>query len=96
MDLTKTDGSTPIWDVRTFADVSTSFVKVEVDTVYAAGKIGFKEVEFYHNDCIRGWFVCLFFCLQINLIGFSFLKCELLARIQTCLVVQNFGTLYIP
>ena len=57
VDLTKTDGSTPIWDARTFADVSTSFVKVVVDTVYAAGQIGFKEVEFYHDNCLRGLFL---------------------------------------
>ena len=58
MELTKNEGSAAAWDVRHFADVSTSSVKVEVSAIYtSAGSNGFKEIQFYHDNCNRGLFL---------------------------------------
>ena len=43
-----------VWDVRHFAEVDTNFVKVVVETVYSSSNNGFKEIEFYHDNCNRG------------------------------------------
>ena len=32
-------------------------MKVEVETVYTAINNGFKEIQFYHDNCLRGLFV---------------------------------------
>ena len=56
--MTNNEAGSSIWDVRNFADVSTSTVKIEVDTIYtSSGLNGFKEIEFYHDNCIRGSFL---------------------------------------
>lgn len=58
MELTKNQASSAlgeaVWDVRSFADVTTNFVKVEVDTVYTVTNNGFKEIQFFHSDCLKG------------------------------------------
>lgn len=67
MELTKNEGDGAVWDVRSFCDVITNFVKVEVETVYTVLNNGFKEIQFYHDDCLTGLFVCLFVCLVVYL-----------------------------
>ena len=66
MELTKNEGVTydqeAVWDIRSFCDVMTNFVKVEVETVYTVVNNGFKEIQFYHDNCLTGLFVCLLIC----------------------------------
>lgn len=56
--MTKNQGSSPladaVWDTKSFADVLTNFVKVEVESVYTSASNGFKEIEFYHSNCHKG------------------------------------------
>ena len=77
MELTKNEGVTydqeAVWDIRSFCDVMTNFVKVEVETVYTVFSNGFKEVEFYHDNCLTGLFVRLFAYLFFPFGLFSFL-----------------------
>ena len=74
MELTKNEGVTydqeAVWDIRSFCDVMTNFVKVEVETVYTVDNNGFKEIQFYHDNCLTGLFVCLFVCLFAYLFFF--------------------------
>ena len=71
MELTKNEGVTydqeAVWDIRSFCDVMTNFVKVEVETVYTVVSNGFKEIQFYHDNCLTGLFVCLFAYLFFSL-----------------------------
>ena len=61
MELTQNQGvdhlADAVWDERSFADVLTDSVKVEVESVYTTTNNGFKEIQFYHNNCITGLFV---------------------------------------
>ena len=61
MELTQNQGvdhlADAVWDERSFADVLTDSVKVEVESVYTTLNNGFKEIQFYHNNCITGLFV---------------------------------------
>ena len=61
MELTQNQGAdalaAAVWDERSFADVLTDSVKVEVESVYTTFNNGFKEIQFYHNNCITGLFV---------------------------------------
>ena len=43
-----------MWDVKSFPDVTTSWVKLVVESEYSNSENGFKEIEFYHNNCNRG------------------------------------------
>ena len=67
MELTKNEGTSSldkaVWDVRGFADVLTNSVKVEVESVYTTHNNGFKEIQFYHDNCLRGLFCRLFLVL---------------------------------
>ena len=60
MELTQNQGvnhlADAVWDERSFADVLTDSVKVEVESVYTTYNNGFKEIQFYHNNCIIGLF----------------------------------------
>ena len=74
MELTQNQGAdalaAAVWDERSFADVLTDSVKVEVESVYTTFNNGFKEIQFYHNNCITGLFV-LFVVLNDKCVSFS-------------------------
>ena len=63
MELTQNQGAdvsaAAVWDERSFADLLTDSVKVEVESVYTTFNNGFKEIQFYHNNCITGLSVLL-------------------------------------
>lgn len=63
MELTQNQGADAsaeaVWDERSFADLLTDSVKVEVESVYTTFNNGFKEIQFYHNNCITGLSVLL-------------------------------------
>ena len=76
-----------VWDTKSFADVLTNFVKVEVESVYTSASNGFKEIEFYHSSCHKGLpacvtsgsvFLLLLFCLFL-------IKCNQKHGICLCL-----------
>ena len=74
MELTQNQGAdalaAAVWDERSFADVLTDSVKVEVESVYTTYNNGFKEIQFYHNNCITGLFV-LFVVLNDKCVSFT-------------------------
>ena len=74
MELTQNQGAdalaAAVWDERSFADVLTDSVKVEVESVYTTFNNGFKEIQFYHNNCITGLFV-LFVVLNDKCVSFT-------------------------